>query len=130
MGDDKSIKFEGDVHVESGGTIAHTINIVAPQPNVHAEPLVSSEKTDDGYVSRVHVRLDAPYAAQRVAIKVEGKTISRGFFGSSTGVTSNTAEQVEPHLGIWEAGAPLANEYIGEIFTEEPEDLRVEAAIQ
>ena len=124
----------GDTNINYGqqgiGINKGTINVVTPQPAVHATPVVSNEKVDGGYASKVRVVLDVPYAASRVAVKATGSSIKGGSLLSMSGLTYNTAEQVEPEQGIFEAGAPLNGEYLAEVVTEKPDDLSFEVAIQ
>jgi hypothetical protein len=126
-GGDQNINY-GQQHV---GINKGTINIVAPQPSVHAEPVIANRKTDDGYVSQVRILIKDGYAAQRVGVKFSGATITGGTLACATGITQNLIPHVKPHEAIFNAGPPVVgNEYIAQVVTEQPDDLSVEVGIQ
>ncbi|HKO38636.1 MAG TPA: hypothetical protein VJU14_09740 [Solirubrobacterales bacterium] len=126
-GGDQNINF-GQQHV---GINKGTINIVAAQPSVKAEPMTVNEATDEGYVSQVRVLIKDGYAAQRIAAKFIGQTIKSGVLLSASGITHNEIQDVDPDVAVFNAGPPvIGNEYVAQVVTEKPDNLSVEVAIQ
>lgn len=118
-------------HGQSGGITAGVVNISAPQPSVQVTKEAEFEPSDDGYMTRVLVKLEAPYAARNLAIFVEG-----------TGLKASGVNRVDPSASLSTGpityrgksgtivGAPLTNAYRVFVVTERPDaQINVEALL-
>lgn len=115
-----------------GSVAAGVINISAPQrSSVKVAREAEFEPTDQGYMTRIRVDLEAPYAARNLVIFVQG-----------TGIKATGVNRVDPSASLSTGaityrgkpgtmvGAPLTNAYRVFIVTERPDaQINVEALL-
>jgi hypothetical protein len=122
-------------HNTVGGdlTVVGSLSISSPQTRVHAEPVVKNQPTGDHYTTELLLKLDDPYAADRLSVEVFGSSIVRLEFRpdvqSEGGITAFRMEDVRrqggPTHALQSVGGRLARSYRVFVTTATPDDLTV-----
>lgn len=124
-------QFNVTSHDQSGGITAGEVHITAPQPSLHGEELAVNEKTDEGYRTHIRFHLDAPYAAKRLGVKVEGTAVKTFDVRLAvSGMTSVNMSDITPQGGVVVVNPPLGYDYDAFIVTETPDNLGVIAQLE
>ncbi len=114
----------GDTNINFGqqsvGINKGLVHISAPQPSVSAQELATNEKGENGYVTRVGIHLDQPYAAQNLAVLIN-KTTVKSFDVRLQGSGMMSIGGITFDGGQGKViNAPLLSDYVAEVVTEEP----------
>lgn len=117
---------------QSGGITAGTVNISAPQPAVHGHVDFVNRRQDDKYLSRIVIRLDAPYAASDLQVQVSGNSIENFDLrpNQAAAMIASTDHGTSANQAVRTIHGPLAPEYLADVVTSQPDALDVAALVR
>ncbi len=120
-------KIEITSYNQSGGITAGTVNVQAPQPQVHFGTEFLNRPTDEGYLTQANLKVDAPHEATALRVEAWGSSILsvrvRPPGASMVAVAEGTP--CSPTYCVEELFAPLVVQYKLMVLTRQPDDLRI-----